>query len=61
MTMKDLRVLAKQGKDRVHNINNANKRLKYIVDALLEDEYSKVPLDIKMELKAIEKEIRENL
>ena len=34
---------------------------KHIVDLLMEDEYSKVPMSIKMELRAIEKKIRECL
>jgi len=36
----------------------ATNKLNEIVEQLLEDEFSKVPIDIKMKLREIEKEIR---
>ncbi len=44
-----MKSLIKKGKEKVNNIKQAT------------DEFSKVPMSIKMELRAIEKKIRGNL
>ena len=57
----DMETLIKKGKENIHNIKQAAENLKKTVDNLFDDEYSKVPISIKMELRAIEKKIRECL
>ena len=56
-----MKTLIKKGKENIHNIKQATDNLKKTVDNLFDDEYSKVPMSIKMELRAIEKKIRECL
>ena len=59
--MERILTLKQEARQKLKELTEYVDQYKHIVDLLMDDEYSKVPMSIKMELRNIEKKIRECL